>query len=442
MFKKSFVGGVHPKDNKRLTKDKIIQKASHPKTVIVYLSQHTGAPCKSIVKVGDLVAVGQKIGDSEKFISAAVHAPISGKVIAVEPRLHPLGNKTEAVVIESDGQDKLAEDIKPYPHISKMSPEEIIKAVKEAGIVGLGGAAFPTHVKLFPPKGKKIDTFIVNAAECEPFLTCDHRVILEEYEYFKYGLEAVVKTLGSKNVFIGVENNKPDVIAFLKEKIDNAIVVSLKTMYPQGGEKQLIKAITGREVPSGGLPLDVGVVVNNVGTLSQIGKTLKNGTPLIERVVTVTGKNLRNPLNLRVRIGTIFSELIQQCGGVLDGQIRKVIMGGPMMGNAVPSLDIAVIKGTSGILIYTDKEIKIEEEEKCVRCAKCVDVCPVYLLPTTIATYVENNLFDKCEELKASDCIECGCCSYECPSKINLVQLIKLAKNEILERRRKNAGKK
>jgi electron transport complex protein RnfC len=441
VFKRSFTGGVHPKDNKRLTKDKVIQKASLPKTAVIYLSQHTGALCKPIVKAGDIVSTGQKIGDSEKFISAPVHSPVSGKVTAVEPRLHPLGQKTEAIVIESDGKDQLSEDIKPYPPISEMSSEDIIKAVREAGIVGMGGAAFPTHVKLSPPEGKIIDTFIVNAAECEPFLTCDHRVMIEETESFKYGLEAVIKALGVKNVFIGIEDNKPDAISYLKGRIDKAKIVPLEAKYPQGGEKQLIKAITGREVPSGGLPLDVGVVVNNVGTISQIGKTLKTGIPLIERIITITGRNMRNPLNLRARIGTLFSDLIHQCGGALDGRIRKIVMGGPMMGNAVPSIDVAVIKGTSGILVFTEKEIEITEEESCVRCGKCVDVCPIYLLPTEIASYAENDLFDKCEALGASDCIECGSCSYECPSKINLVQLIKIAKNEILARKRANAGR-
>ncbi|MFA4967787.1 MAG: electron transport complex subunit RsxC, partial [Candidatus Margulisiibacteriota bacterium] len=330
----------------------------------------------------------------------------------------------DSIVIESDGKMEAHEDIKP-------PKGDLISIIREAGIVGLGGAAFPTHIKLSPPKDKKIDTLIINGAECEPYLTGDHRIIIEEAELVLQGINAVMKHLGVSNVYLGSEDNKREAIDRFKSKLR---IIELKTKYPQGGERQLIKAITGREVPSGGLPYDIGVVVLNVGTCAQIAKTLRTGMPLIERVVTVTGKHLKEPKNLRTRIGTLFSDLIDQCGGMNKGEIGKVVAGGPMMGVAVPSLDVPIVKGTSGILVMTEEEARIPDAAPCIRCAKCVDICPQYLLPNFLGDYSEHDRFDQAKKLGAMDCIECGACSYVCPTKRHLVQLIKLAKLEILKK--------
>lgn len=438
MFTKTFPGGIHPEYNKEITSLKPIEEAPLPKSVVIPLLQHTGAPCQPLVKVGDLVKVGQKIGDSDKFISAPVHASISGTVKTVEPRMNFLGAMVPSVVIESDGKDEKFEGVKPYPDLDSLSSEDIIKAVREAGITGMGGAAFPTHVKLSPPKEKKIDHLLINGAECEPFLTCDHRIMLEETNHLLYGIKALKKALNVKKASVVVEDNKKDAIQKLKLTLGKeAQVIEVETKYPQGGEKQLIKAVSNKEVPSGGLPMDVGFVVVNVGTIIQIAKTLRSGLPLYERVVTVTGKSLKESKNLMVRIGTSFGSLIEYCGGVTKGEIQKVVSGGPMMGIAVPSLEVSVVKGTSGILVFIDEEVLKDVPEACLRCAKCVDVCPVGLIPGIIADYAEKGDWDSAEKMGAMDCIECGACAYECVSKRNIVQLIKQAKAEILERRKK-----
>jgi len=431
-WEKTFTGGIHPDYSKELSSGKPIENAPLPRSVTIPLIMHTGAICDPLVKPGDLVKAGQKIGESSKYISAAVHASISGTVKAIEPRLCFTGALALSVVIESDGKNEA---------IMPAIEPDVLKAIKEAGIVGMGGAAFPTHVKLSPPKDKPIEYLLINGAECEPFLTCDHRIMLEETELVLEGISLAAKLLKVEKVFIGIEGNKQDVIDNFKLQTSNfktdhkLQIVKLETKYPQGGEKQLIKAITGREVPSGGLPYEVGVVVLNVGTCAQIAKTLHTGMPLIERVVTVTGKYLKEPKNLRVKIGTSFKELIEFCGGVTQGEIKKVISGGPMMGIAVPSLDVPVVKGTSGILVMIEEEARLPEPEYCLRCGKCVDICPQYLLPNYLADYSEKEKFEKCEKFGALDCIECGACSYVCASKRNLAQLIKLAKAEIIKQR-------
>ncbi len=430
---KTFIGGVHPKDEKELTKDKPIRPAKDPKTAIIHLCQHTGATCTPLVKVGDYVKVGQKIGDSEARISAPVHSSISGKVIAIEERPHPAGINVPAIVIESDGQNLIDESIKPYPPLESLSPDNIRAAVREAGIVGLGGAVFPTHVKLQPPKDKPIKSVILNGCECEPMITCDYRLMIENPQEILFGMKAIMKAVAAEEGFIGIENNKPDAIKIMKEVTkskSNIKVIEVKTKYPQGGEKQLIKVILNLEVPSGGLPYDVHVLVQNVGTAVAIANTLLKGMPLIERIVTVTGKYLKNPSNLKVKIGTPFSQLTEECGGT-EGKIKKLIMGGPMMGIAQIGLEVGVAKCVTSLIVQTEEEVLDYKSEPCIRCAKCVDVCPAFILPAIIASYAENGMFNLSKEYGALDCIECGACAYVCPSRIELVQLIKLAKYEV-----------
>lgn len=435
----SFKGGIHPDYNKELTASKAIEPAVPPSIVVIPLQQHTGAPCQPLVKVGDDVKMGQKIGEASGFVSVPVHSSVSGKVVAIEPRLHPGGQQVVSVVIESDGRDALDESIKPQGDIDSLSKDAIIDIIKEAGIAGLGGAAFPTHVKLLPPPDKKIDLVIINGAECEPYLTCDHRLMVEKPEDVVYGTRAIMKALGVDKAVIAIENNKADAIAAILKAASaypNIDVVALKTKYPQGAEKQLIKALTGKEVPSGGLPSDVGAVVDNVGTAAAIAKAIKTGMPLIERVVTVTGKGIKEPKNLLARIGTPFAQLIEQCGG-FSGQPGKVIMGGPMMGIAQFSLDVPVIKGTSGILVLNEQEAETPAAQTCIRCGRCVEACPMNLLPLFISQYALAGMYDKAEQYYALDCIECGCCSFECPAKRPLVESIRLAKRAILAKRRK-----
>ncbi len=434
----NFRGGVHPEYRKELTASLAITAASIPQKVVIPLHQHTGAPCEPLVKVGDPVKTGQKIGDSEAFVSAPVHASISGTVTAIEPCNHPLGRKVTAIIIESDGRDEWCSELEPVEKVDDLSPEEIRALIRSAGIVGLGGAAFPAHVKLSPPEGKAIDTVIINGAECEPYLTADHRLMLEKPDEIVFGLELIMKALGAGRGIIGIEDNKPDALRVMRQAVEgksDMSVVALKTKYPQGAEKMLIQVTTRRVVPSGGLPLDVGVVNHNVGSAVAITEALKKGKPLIERVVTVTGEGVRRPANLLVRLGTLISELIDYCGGLKE-ETCKVITGGPMMGLAQPTTDLPVIKGTSGIVALTSEDAAFYENGSCIRCAACVRTCPINLVPTFIAQAAEHGLYDRAEKLHAADCIECGCCSYICPARIPLTQWIRIAKAEVLARRK------
>lgn len=431
---KTFAGGIHPPYSKYYTKEKSIEKAKIPKYVIIPMVQHIGAPCEPIVKVGDIVKKGQKVGEGKAFVSAPVHASTSGKVVAVEPKPYPGGGMVVSVVIESDGKDELYEGIKTPKPLEKLSPDEIKNLIREAGIVGLGGAMFPTHVKISPPPEKKIDTIIVNGAECEPYITADHRLMLERPEDIIFGLEAIMRALDVKKALIGIEDNKLDAIKSIEKAIgskSNIEVVILKTKYPQGGEKQLIKAVTGREVPSGGLPMDAGVIVNNVGTCAAIANTLRTGMPLIERITTVTGPIVKEPKNLQIRIGTPLIDLIEQCQGFKKSP-AKVIMGGPMMGLAQSRLEVPSIKGTSGVLALGKTDVNLCDQQPCIKCARCVDACPINLMPTFLGKFSQEGMWSEAEDYHALDCIECGCCSYVCPSHIPLTQLIRLAKNNIM----------
>jgi electron transport complex protein RnfC len=403
------------------------------------LQQHIGAVCRHLVDEGDSVKVGQKIGDSDAFVAAPVHSSVSGIVKDIRDMNTPTG-LMKCIVIESDGQNEIHESVQPKPNIEQLDKEEILKGIREAGIVGMGGAAFPTHVKLSPPPDKKIDTLILNGAECEPYLTSDHRLMLERPEYILYGIKLIMKALSISTAFIGIEDNKPDVIRLMGELTKNeqgVSVVPLKAKYPQGAEKQLIYACTKRQVPSGKLPMEVGVVVSNVGTASAIGEAFKTGLPLVKRIVTVTGSGIKEPRNLDVKIGTYFKDVIEQCGGYKENP-GKLIMGGPMMGIAQYTDEIPCIKGTSGILVLDEKEAKFPEPKNCIRCGKCVGACPIHLMPLLISAYYEKNLLKSAEEMHALDCIECGSCSFVCPSKRHLVTSIRAAKQEINAIKKKN----
>ncbi len=436
-----FKGGVHPEYHKELTATMAINVMKPPLKVVIPLQQHIGAPCEPLdsIAVDSEVKKGQKIAESGSFVSAPIHASVSGKVTAIGPYNHPLGRPVEAITIESDGQDQWDENIKPPRNPEKFTPEDIRKVVREAGIVGLGGATFPSHVKLSPPDDKKIDIVVINGAECEPYLTADHRIMLEEPEKIVFGLKMMLKALNAEKGIIGIEDNKTDAIKVMEQAVaedDNITVSPLHTKYPQGAEKMLIQVTTGRIVPSGGLPLEVGVVNHNVGTAVAVTDAVCEGKPLIERVLTATGSGITRPANLLVRVGTLVSEVIESCGGLKENT-QKLVIGGPMMGIAQPNPDIPVIKGTSGILALTDEDVYLAESSPCIRCAKCVDGCPVQLMPTSIAQAAEHGLFKRAEKLHAMDCFECGCCAYVCPSKIPLTQLIRIAKAEITKMNKK-----
>ena len=426
-----FRGGVHPRNFKYLAKNSPIKNLPLPQKVVIPLLQHTGAINESIVKPGDLVKKGEKIGESKKFISAPVHSSISGKVSVIKKSLTPLGKEVPSVVIESDNRNE--EFLSKKIDWKKESIESIKNRIREAGIVGLGGAAFPTVVKLSPPEEKKIDTVILNGCECEPYLTADYRLMVEKPEEILEGFQIILKVLDVKNGYIGIEDNKPEAVKSLKFKIQNSKfkikIIVLPTKYPQGAEKQLIKAITKREVPSGGLPMDVGVVVQNISTALAIKEAVVDGKALVERVVTVSGPRVKNPGNFRVRIGTPISELITASGGLPD-DTERIIVGGPMMGIAQQTIEIPVTKGMTGILLLPKDEFLSEEIEPCIRCGKCNDVCPMNLLISEIGRYAENKDWESTKKLGLDDCMECGACAYVCSAKRPLVQYIKWAKEQ------------
>ena len=444
MAKKTFKGGAHPPEFKHLTEKLAIEVLPAPERVFVPIVQHLGAPGKPLVKIKDVVKMGQPLTAPGGFVSVPAHSPVSGIVKKIAKYPHPFGRPVEAIEIENDGEDTPFADFSVDEKYLELPKDEMLTRIKDAGLAGMGGAAFPTHVKLQPPPEKPIDTLILNGAECEPFLTADHRVMLEQAgEIFK-GLEIIKKILSPKRIFIGIENNKPDAVEHMRKIGKNypvVKVISLPVKYPQGAEKQLISAMVNREVPSGGLPMDVGCLVHNVGTTLAIYEAVAMKKPLMERVMTITGDGVISPKNVRARIGTMFSELIAFAGGYTE-TAGKLIMGGPMMGAAQHTDRIPVIKGTSGILVLDEKTAFLPKPLPCIGCSRCIEVCPMHLTPTLIATYVKYNMTDKAMEINILDCMECGSCTYICPTKRNLIHMIKLGKMNALEIKRKEAAEK
>ena len=427
---RSFLGGIHPKDGKSYTADKSIESVPFPEKVIIPMRQHIGAACAPIVKVGDTVYKGQTIAKSDAFVSSPIHATISGEIIDIGEYPHPSGCKCLSIVIKSDGLDQWIEGIPFKRNWEKTEIKELNDIIRNSGIVGMGGAAFPTHIKLSPGADKKIDTFILNASECEPYLTADYRMMIEYSQRIVTGVKIIMKILGVTKGFVGIEDNKPDAVKIMKKafKGTNVDVVALPTKYPQGAEKMLIKILTNREVISGGLPGDVGVVVQNVGTAVAICDAVVNGIPLIERITTVSGDAIKEPKNLLLRIGTSFKEAIDYCGG-LNITPEKIIMGGPMMGFAQSTLEVPIIKGVSGILALSKSVVNSGEESPCIRCGRCVKACPMGLMPSVLSILGERQKYKEAkEEYGLLNCLECGSCVYVCPAKRNIVQYIRYSK--------------
>ncbi len=440
-----FHGGIHPDAFKSLTSDKPIKRPFIPKRIVLPLSQHVGSPAEPVVNVGDDIKIGDLIAKPSGYISSAVHASISGKItdiMRLPTHNHP---RVLSVIIESDGGDQ---DFSPIhnPNVKSLSRPELIDIIRSAGVVGLGGAAFPTDVKLSPPHDKKIDAVILNGAECEPYLTCDHRLMLEKASDILKGLDIIVRILGVKQVYIAIESNKLSAIYSMERalemyrhqrsalpglaQVERLKLVVLNEKYPQGAEKQIIKAVLNRTVPSLGLPMDVGCIVNNIGTAYAIYEAVYLGKPLIERAITITGSCVMEPINIWVRIGTILSDL-KETFGAFTAEPRKVIMGGPMMGLAQYTMDVPISKGVGGVLFLTGDEVDTGKESVCIRCGRCIDVCPIGLVPTTLMYRVKKGNFQEAESLGIANCYECGSCAYTCPAKIPLVDYMKYGKAKI-----------
>ena len=434
MLKTFRIGGIHPKENK-LTSQCPVTAIPVPRQVSLMLNQHIGAPANCIVKKGDTVKVGTLIAEANGFVSSNIHSPVSGTVSKIDKIANAFGIYSQAIIIDTEGDD-WEEYIDRTPSLEKeiaLSSNEIIQKIAQNGIVGLGGATFPTHVKLTPPKEFKPTVLIVNATECEPYLTDDHALMLESPEQIIIGCHILMKAIHVKQAYIGVENNKRDAIALLKkqaEKYPGIEIVPLRTRYPQGGEKQLIDAVISRQVAAGALPISTGAVVQNVGTAFAVYQAVQKNKPLFERVITVTGKSLSHPSNFLARIGTPMKQLIDACGG-LPEDTGKIIGGGPMMGKALINTDVPTAKGSSGILIMNDKEAKRGEVQPCIRCAKCVAACPMGLEPYLLATVSAHGDFERVEKEDIMSCIECGSCQFTCPSNRPMLDYIRLGKGKV-----------
>lgn len=435
----TFKGGVPLKSNKELTKDKAIEIAEEPKIVYIPLHQHVGSTAKALVKKGDLVKVGQKIGESDVSLTSTIHSSVSGAVLKIEELYTQDGWKVECVVIENDGENTMDESIMDGRSLDSLSKEEIFSIVKEAGIVGMGGAGFPTYAKMSTSLDSKVDTIVLNGAECEPYLTCDHRMMLEKSEMIVLGIKALMKYLDVDKAYIGIEDDKPDAIEKMQEVTkneENIKVAILKAKFPQGDSYRMIDSITGRKVPLGGRCKDASSIVQNVGTALAIGEAIKKNKPLYERVITVTGDGVKEPKNLMVKVGTTIGEILEQCGG-FDGEPGKIIVGGPMTGYSQFTLDTPVMKSTTGIVVIKEESVKWDKVLPCIKCGKCLEVCPVYLEPLYISANALKDRFDIAEALNAEACISCGACSYICPSKRPLTESIAHAQREIKANRKK-----
>lgn len=435
MLKRFKIGGIHPNDNK-LSKSIPIEVLPLAQKVVIPLSQHIGAPAVALVKKGDTVKVGDLIGESGGFVSATIHSSVSGTVEKVDMVIDNMGIAKMSVIIKVEG-DLWNESIDRSEEIKKectLSSEEIIKKITSSGIVGLGGATFPTQVKLMPPPGKVATTLVINGVECEPYLTSDHRVMLEKSEQIMVGIDILCKAIKVSKAYIGIENNKPDAIVTMSaaaSEYAHIEVVPLRVQYPQGGEKQLIDAVMNRQVPSGSLPIEVGAVVQNVGTALAVYEAVQKNKPLFERVVTVTGKSIKTPKNFLTRIGTPISQLIEAAGGVPE-DVDKIINGGPMMGRSCSNIEAPVTKGCSGILMMKNTESRRSKAEVCISCAKCVSVCPMGLEPYLLGKLSNKNMFEQQEQHRVTDCIECGSCSYACPANLPLLDVIRLGKGKVM----------
>ncbi len=436
-LRRGFEHGVHPAHLKEQTADLPIQRVPFVSNYVMPLGQHIGVPSRPVVEAGERIRRGQVIAEPGGFVSTALHAPVTGKVTRVGDFRGVDGRFTPAIGIEADPFSSQAVEAAPGPDWRSLSLEAFIEAVQMAGIVGMGGAAFPSHVKLSVPEGVRIRHLLVNGAECEPYLTNDHRLMVERPEALLEGAEIVRRKLGAEETVIGVELNKPDAIEILSRHIrpDQPVrVVPLAVKYPQGAEKMMIRSVFGVEVPAGQLPRDVGVNVNNVGTIVAIADYFQRGVPLIERVVTVAGPGVTYPANLIVPLGTPLREVVRFCGG-LTGDSREIIMGGPMMGRPVASLDVPVLKGCSGVLVFTATETARRREYPCIRCGRCLEACPYFLNPSRFARLARARLYDEMKALHLFDCVECGSCTFACPSNIPIVQLIRTAKDDLTHRK-------
>ena len=431
----AFFGGVHPNDMKAATNEKAIEQLAPPAEVVIPMSMHFGAPCTPLVKAGDHVKVGQKIGEFHG-LGAPIHASVSGTVKVVEPRPYSMGGNMMSVVIENDFQNELSEEVKAPADPDTLTAEEMVEAIKNAGIVGMGGATFPTHAKISSAIGK-VDTVIINGAECEPYITGDHRTMLERPEEIIGGATYLAKMFGVDKVVIGVEDNKQNGIdamnKVIAEKKAPVVVEPLRCRYPQGGEKQLCQAITGKQVPPGGLPAAIGCAVFNINTTCAIFRAITQGMPVVNKIVTVSGSGVVEPKNLECPIGTPFSCLFDACGGLND-KTYKLIAGGPMMGMAQYTADVSVGKGTGAVLAFCENEEQTVEHPQCIRCGKCVAACPMHLEPLFMYQYASKNMLDELNDAHIMDCMECGACAYVCPARVHLTHMFKTGKQKLKDK--------